>query len=148
MSLEWSVDDPYTSTASHRLLYCWVVLYYCSVAYLDLLYDYMGMSTIWIAVDMLWHIVLYSIRISCSIWPVLTLWMQVENRMRYIMYICHCYDCIHLYVYIWFYILYFRDRFPSHQTLCLTRVFVYIVYVDNSRVLSTSSLELGVDGIS
>lgn len=41
---------------------------------------------------------------------------------------------------------YVLRQFPSHQTLCLTRVLsLFIVYVDNSRVLSTSSLESGVE---
>ena len=94
--------------------------------------DYMGMSTIWAAVDMLWHIVLYSIRISCSIWPVLTLWMQVENRMRYIMYICHCYDCIHLYVYIYDFIYCILEIDSPH-----TRLYVWPAFLSILSMLTT-----------
>ena len=53
---------------------------------------------------------------------VLTFWIQVKNRLRYdYVYPSFLYSFIPICIYM-LYMQYFRDSFPSHQTLCLTRV--------------------------
>ena len=58
--------------------------------------------------------------------------MQVEDRMRYIMYICHCYDCIHLYVYIYDFIYCILEIDSPH-----TRLYVWPAFLSILSMLTT-----------
>ena len=110
----------------HALLYCWWPEYTVSSS------------------DMLWRIVLFSTRISLFDTTVLTLlcrWRAGQGTFRiYTIYLFTTLLCIYL-----FYILYFEIVPLTPDFMSDPRFVSFIVYVDNSRVLSTSSLESGVE---
>ena len=112
----------------HALHYCWWPV--CTVS----------------SSDMLWRIVLFSTRISLFDTTVLTLlcrWRAGQGISRiYTIYLFTTLLCIYL-----FYIQYFEIVPLTPNFMSDPRFVSFIVYVDNSRVLSTSSPESGVEAM-